>query len=138
MSTPERNLQLASHFQVQATLEKYIEGLRTGNVELLKSIFDPHARLHGYLMGNFVNGPLDMFLADVASRPPPVESGEPFRASIVSIHVIGRIATATVVEESYFGLNFMDQFQLLETDRGWIIVDKLFHHEPPAANRRPS
>lgn len=138
MSSPEANLQLASHFQVRATLEKYIEGLRTGDVALLKSIFDPHARLHGYLMGNFVNGPLDMFLADVASRPPPVESGEPFRASIVAIHVIGRIATATVVEESYFGLNFLDQFQLLETERGWIIVDKLFHHEQPAAGRRPS
>ncbi len=38
---------------------------------------------------------------------------------------------ATVIEQSYFGLNFMDHFHLLKSPKGWVIVDKIFYHEPP-------
>lgn len=122
---------LPAYFEVQAILEQYIEGIRTGNVQLLRGVFDPDARLHGYLMGTLVDGPVELFLNDVAARPPPVKSGEPFRAAIVDIHVDRRVARGTVVEESYFGLDFVDHFHLLETARGWRIVDKTFSHEPP-------
>lgn len=131
MTTSADALQLPAYFEVEATLKKYIEGIRTGDVELLRSIFDKDARLHGYIMGNFVNGPLDVFLKDVAEKPAPVKSGEPFRATITAIHVHENIARGTVVEQSYFGLNFMDHFHLLRTDKGWVIVDKIFYHEPP-------
>lgn len=132
MTTLTDSLQLSAYFEVQAALNKYIEGIRTGDVALLRSVFDENARLHGTIMGNEVNGPLDVFLKDVAENPPPVKSGEPFRAAIVDIHVNGNTARGTVIEQSYFGLNFMDHFHLLKTARGWVIVDKLFYHEPPA------
>lgn len=69
MTTPAGDLQLPAYFEVQATLNKSIEGVRT--------------------------------------------------------------ARGTVIEQCYFGLNFKDHFRLLKTDQGWVIVDKLFHHEPP-------
>ena len=131
MTSSAENLQLPAYFEVEAILNKYIEGIRTGDVALLKRIFDKDARLHGYIMGNFVNGPLDVFLKDVAEKPAPVKSGEPFRASIVDIHVNENVARATVIEQSYFGLNFMDHFHLLKSAQGWVIVDKIFYHEPP-------
>lgn len=131
MTVPADNLQLPAHFEVEATVRRYIEGIRTGDVQMLKEVFDPDARLHGEIMGHRVHGPLDVFLKDVAEKPAPAKSGEPFRAAIVDLHVNGRVARATVIEESYFGLNFMDHFHLLMTDRGWVIVDKIFHHEPP-------
>lgn len=131
MTTSADDLQLPAYFEVQAVLNKYIEGIRTGDVGLLKSIFDENARLHGYIMGNFVNGTLDVFLKDVAEKPAPVKSGEPFRATIVEMHVDETVARGTVIEQSYFGLNFRDHFHLLKTDRGWVIVDKIFYHEPP-------
>lgn len=133
MTTQAPSLQLPVHFEVKAVLEKYLEGIRTGDVALLREIFDENARLHGTIMGNEVNGPLDMFLQDVAKNPPPVKSGEPFRGAIVDLEVSGNIARGTVIEESYFGLNFRDHFHLLRTARGWVIVDKLFFHEPPQA-----
>ena len=133
MTTLANDLQLPAQFEVEAVLKKYIEGIRTGDVALLKSVFDKDARLHGYIMGNYVNGPLDMFLNDVAKNPAPVKSGEPFRATIVSLQVNNNIARGTVIEESYFGLNFTDHFHLLKNDKGqWVIVDKIFYHEPPA------
>lgn len=131
MTGPTVDLQLPAHFEVKAALERYIEGIRTGDVALLQSVFDANARLHGYIMGQFVNGPLDVFLKDVTEKPAPVKSGEPFRATIVDIRVDGNVACGTVIEESYFGLNFVDHFHLLKTARGWAIVDKIFHHEPP-------
>ncbi|MBS0399148.1 MAG: nuclear transport factor 2 family protein [Proteobacteria bacterium] len=131
MTVPADNLQLPAHFEVETAVRKYIEGIRTGNVQLLKEVFDPDARLHGVIMGHFVHGPLDAFLKDVAEKPAPAKSGEPFRAAIVDLHVNGSVARATVIEESYFGLNFMDHFHLLKTERGWVIVDKIFFHEPP-------
>lgn len=131
MTSSADDLRLPAYFEVEAVLNRYIEGIRTGNVELLKSIFDEDARLHGCIMGNFVNGSLDVFLRDVAEKPAPVKSGEPFRAAIVAVHVNGNVARATVIEQSYFGLNFMDHFHLLKTARGWLVVDKIFYHEPP-------
>lgn len=131
MVSAAENLQLSQYFEVEATLKKYIEGIRTGDVALLKSVFDENAGLHGYIMGNLVNGSLDMFLKDVAEKPAPSKSGEPFRATVVEIHVNRNVARGTVIEESYFGLNFMDHFHLLKTDKGWVIVDKIFYHEPP-------
>lgn len=131
MTRSSVDLQLPAHFEVLATLERYIEGIRKGDVALLQSVFDEHARLHGCIMGHFVNGPLDLFLKDVAEKPAPVRSGEPFRATIVDIRVDGHVARGSVIEESYFGLNFVDHFHLLRTERGWVIVDKIFHHEPP-------
>ncbi|MCC7461021.1 MAG: nuclear transport factor 2 family protein [Gammaproteobacteria bacterium] len=131
MTTSAGTLQLPAYFEAQEALNKYIEGIRTGNVELLRSVFDANARLHGSIMGTLVNGPLDVFLKDVSERPPPAKSGEPFRAAIVELHVNGNVARGTVIEQGYFGLNFMDYFHLLKTERGWVIVDKTFYHEPP-------
>lgn len=131
MTTLAESLHLPDYFDVQAALNKYIEGIRTGDVALLRSVFDENARLHGSIMGNEVNGPLDMFLNDVAKNPPPAKSGEPFRAAIVNIHVNGNVAHGTIIEQSYFGLNFMDHFHLFKGARGWVIVDKIFFHEPP-------
>lgn len=124
-------LQLPAIFQVEAVLKQYIEGIRTGDVEMLRRIFDKNARLHGYIMGNEVNGTMDLFLKGVAERPSPAKSGEPFRATITGIEVTDTIARGTVVEESYFGMNFVDHFHLLKTAQGWVIVDKLFFHEAP-------
>jgi hypothetical protein len=124
------SLDLPAYFEVQATVNKYIEGIRTGDLTLLRSAFDPGARLHGTIMGKVVNGPIEVFFNDVAKNPPPVKSGEPFRAAIIDIHVNGDVARASVIEQSYFGLNFMDHFHLQKTDKGWLIVSKIFHHEP--------
>lgn len=133
MTTPADDLQLPAYFEVQATLNKYIEGVRTGDLQLLRSAFAANAGLHGYIMGHCVNGSLDVFFNDVATKPSPMKSGEPFRAAIVSIEVNGSIARGTVIEQCYFGLNFKDHFHLLKTDQGWVIVDKIFFHEPPQA-----
>jgi hypothetical protein len=131
MTTSTDNLQLPAYFEVQATVNKYIEGIRTGDLALLKSAFDPKAQLHGTIMGNVINGSIDGFFDDVAKHPAPVKSGEPFRAAIVDIHVNGDVARATVIEQSYFGMNFMDHFHLQNTGKGWVIVSKIFYHEPP-------
>lgn len=131
MTPSTGHLHLPAYFAVHEIVSKYIEGIHTGDVQLLKSIFDDNARVHGHIMGNFINGPIDVFLDTVAASPSPASSGEPFRATIIGIHVNGSVAHATVAEESYCGLNFMDHFHLLQTDAGWVIVDKIFCHEPP-------
>lgn len=130
MTSTAENLQIPAYFEVQSVVNKYIEGIRTGDVQLLRNVFDKDARLHGYIMGKFVNGPIDIFLSDVAKNTPPAKSGEPFRATIVSIEVNVDVARATVVEESYFGMNFKDHFHLIKNGQGWVIVDKIFYHEP--------
>lgn len=130
MTSTAENLQVPAYFEVQSVLNKYIEGIRTGDMQLLRNVFAKDARLHGYIKGNFVNGPIDIFLNDVAKNTPPAKSGEPFRATIVSIEVNVDIARATVVEESYFGMNFKDHFHLIRSGQGWAIVDKIFYHEP--------
>lgn len=65
----------------------------------------------------------------------PADTGN-YQSRILSITHVGDVATATVVEEGYWGtVSFLDLFSLCRIDNTWKIVNKTFTHlggEPPA------
>jgi len=110
---------------VRQVIEQYIEGSK-GNPEILRAAFHPDARMTGHFDGQLMLGTPEPFFDMVKSAVTP-ESAAVYKAEIRSIEVIGRAATATLVETGFLGSDFTDFFQLIRDDVGWRIISKTFH-----------
>src|SRR5688572_1539957 len=114
---------------IREAINNYIEGMRTGNVEVLRQGFHQQAILCGYLGDEMIAAPIEALYDWVTANPAPAESGEVFDCSILAIEVTGRVATATVRETSPEG-SVIDYFHLLKDNGRWRIVSKLRDAEP--------
>src|SRR4030095_16039595 len=113
---------------IRETINYYIEGMRTGNVEVLRQGFHQQAILCGYLGDEMIAAPIAGLYDWVDSNPAPATTGEVFDCSILSIEITGRVAAATVRESSHEG-NVIDYFHLLKVGDRWWIVSKLWDAE---------
>lgn len=122
----ENEVQLA----VRAVIQSYVDACSRGDVLALRALFHPDAAMSGYLVDSLVTGSPESFFDAVAANPPPADSGLRYEAVIEGVNVSGRTATAVLREQGYLGLNFVNQFQLLDIDGQWHIVAKLFESSP--------
>jgi hypothetical protein len=113
---------------IREAINYYIEGMRTGSVEILKKGFHQRAILCGYLGDEMIAAPIEGLYEWVQSNPAPAETGEVFDCLILAIEVTGRVATATVRETSHEGA-VIDYFHLLKDRDRWWIVSKLWDVE---------
>lgn len=113
---------------IRVAINYYIEGMRTGSVEILKKGFHQRAILCGYLGDEMIAAPIEGLYEWVQSNPAPAETGEVFDCLILAIEVTGRVATATVRETSHEGA-VIDYFHLLKDRDRWWIVSKLWDVE---------
>jgi hypothetical protein len=125
---------------ISKTCHAYIEGVKTGNIDLVKSAFHPNAIMSGLMNGNIVAaGPPTPFFSDVEHGPAQNSLSHGYAARILSVETNGDIATATIAEDnisvgqpdgSRLLLDIVDKFHLLKMDGEWKIVSKLFFHDP--------
>ncbi len=120
----ERNTELQS---IKATIDLYVEGLRTGNIELLKKAFHPKAMMYGASPKAVTIVEIDGLYGYVSSNEPPSKTGEPHQCFISSISYDGSAASAEVVEESAYGNDYTNYFTLLKIDGTWVIVSKTYN-----------
>jgi hypothetical protein len=112
--------------QVHNVVQAYVDACRTGDVTVLRTLFHPNAVMSGYLAGNRLVGSPDPFFEAVASAPSPASGGADYRSEISEVVVTGKLATATLREQGFLGMDFTNYFQLLEIDGEWKLVAKLF------------
>lgn len=112
---------------VRQVIERYVEGSK-GDVETLRAVFHPEARMTGYFGGTLMLGTPEPFFDAVKSAATP-ESTAGYKAEIRSIDVVGQAATATLVETGFLGSDYTDFFQLIQEDGSWRIISKTFHQE---------
>ena len=110
---------------IRSVLDRYVEGSR-GDVDLLRSIFHPEARMNGYYAGHLGIGSPEPFFAEVAKMEPSAPSGN-YHAEIESIEVMGDVASARLVETGFLGSDFVDFFQLIRIEGEWKIISKTYH-----------
>lgn len=113
---------------VRAVIEQYCEGARVGDLDRVRATFHPDARMSGYLQGQSLVGTPEPFYDAIRNAPAPAKSGEPYRYEIVRVEVAGPIASVTLVEGPYLGMQFTEYFHLLQLDGRWCIVSKTFMH----------
>jgi 4-oxalocrotonate tautomerase len=115
---------------IRKTVETYVEGMRTGNVELLRQVFHPKAMMYGAGREHVLILEIESFYVFLSSTDPPSKTGEPLQCFISCIHYDGHAAFVEMIEEASFGRDYTDYFQLLKIDGMWRIVSKSYNAVP--------
>ena len=111
------------------TINQYIEATRIGNVETMRSLFSPAAVMSGFYEGEFYIGSPDYFFDEIKDNPSPSSTGAEYIGEITSSEIIGNIASVTLREKGYLGLDFTNLFHLACIDGAWLIVSKAYVDE---------
>ncbi|MEN2401117.1 nuclear transport factor 2 family protein [Flavobacterium sp. MC2016-06] len=109
---------------ITTLLMNYFNGIYTGDVTLLKSVFHPQALVAGDINGMPYFKTLDQYLDGVKNRKSPQELGEEFKMKIISLEIINNTAIAKT-QVPILGFNYYDQLSLVIVDTKWVIVNKL-------------
>lgn len=120
----ERNFELQS---IRDALNLYVEGLHTGNIDMLRKAFHPKAMMYGASAGNITIVEIEGLYSFVASQQPLSASGEQHQCCISSIQYAGNAASVEMIEESAYGNDYTNYFQLLKIDGQWVIVSKSYN-----------
>lgn len=114
---------LETYEAIAGVMGKYVEGARTGEVDVLKPAFHENATIHGYVGPDLFGGPIQMFYDWHQENGPAAD----VQSRITSIDVAGSIATVRIELDNWTGHRFTDQFTLLCIDGEWKIISKVFH-----------
>jgi hypothetical protein len=121
--TPEQETEsFAIPQAIAETLQRYVDGARSGDVALLRSAFTSGARVSGSYSGKPVSWTLQEFCDAVAKggAAPGLE------ARVVSIDHTGGGATARLEAQNWRGTRYTDFFVLVRRAEGWRIDSKVF------------
>jgi len=66
----------------------------------------------------------------VSANNPPSKTGEPHQCFITSIQHAGNAASVEMIEESAYGSDYTNYFQLLKIEGRWVIVSKAYNTSP--------
>lgn len=110
--------------QIRETINRYAEGMRTADVEILKHAFDRQAILCGYLGDEMITAPIEGLYDWVNSNSAP----ETYSCAILDIEITNRVAAAKIRETDSHG-TVIDYFHLLKVSDKWWIVSKLWDAE---------
>jgi hypothetical protein len=116
---------MSDEHDARAVIEEYVAACSVRSVERLKAIFHPDALMSGYLMDQSLVGTPQPFY-DALAHAPADPPGRRYDAEITQVDVAGRIASVTLRERGFLGLDFIDYFHLVNVDGRWKIVSKTF------------
>ena len=109
---------------VVATVTKYVEGLRVGNVAGLGEAFHQDAVMYGFTNGELLGGPIKNLYDFVATNgtAPDIQT---------RIDVLAITPTTAVVrvdmEKDAIGADYTDFHTLIKLDGAWRIIAKTYH-----------
>ncbi|KIC49860.1 nuclear transport factor 2 family protein [Tateyamaria sp. ANG-S1] len=109
----------------RAVVEAYIEGTRTRDIDLLRTVFHDGAVMTGWLGPDLLHGGPEPFYGALEAN----EVGDDYSGEITGLKVDDKIATASITERNLLGMSFENHFQIIQLDDGtWRISAKLFRH----------
>lgn len=124
------NAQIDDLNAIRNTVDKYGEGITTGDIALLRSAFHSKAMMYGCDGDNVTVVEIEGLYDYVSAQEPPIKSGEPHRCFITSIDVAGNAASVKVAQEHCYGVHYTNYFQLLKIRGRWIIMSKSYNAVP--------
>lgn len=120
----ERNNELQA---ITDTINLYIDGLHTGNIETLRQAFHPKAMMYGISSKSVTIVEIEGLYGFVSANNPPSKTGEAHQCFITCIQHAGNAASVEMIEESAYGSDYTNFFQLLKIDGKWLIVSKAYN-----------
>jgi len=119
---------------IKKVIDLYIDGVHTGNTDMLRKAFHPKAMMYGTSSNNVTIVEIEGLYNFIQANPPLSESGETHECFITGIRYDGYAAFVEMVEEAAFGFNYTNYFQLLKIDNEWMIVSKSYNATPCKAS----
>lgn len=120
---------MSQHAAVLAAVDAYCRGVYHGDVELLRTVFDPRAQLFAQVRGEAYFRPLEEYLGIVASRQSPAALGQAFLMQPIGVEVTHDIAFAKVACPM-FDYHYIDYLSFVRQNGDWKIVNKTFTDLP--------
>ncbi|MCH9639827.1 MAG: nuclear transport factor 2 family protein [Betaproteobacteria bacterium] len=107
--------------QVRGIVDQYCEGLYSGDVEKLRSIFHDDVVLKAPGKRRDMN----TWLHEVANRPVPKLIGHRYEYTVLSLDIINDQAMVKLLCPLLDSV-FVDFLGLLKEDKKWLIVSKMY------------
>lgn len=123
----EKNTELQA---IRDTINLYIDGLHSGNVDMLKKAFHQKAMMYGANANVITIVEIEGLYEFIAANNPPLKTGEPHQCFVTSVHYDGNAGSVEMIEESAYGNNYTNYFQLLKIDGNWVIMSKTYNTRP--------
>ena len=114
---------VADYDLITRTIQHYIDGARSGRGDDMKPAFHPGATVFGYVGDELFAGPIEQLFVWNDQNGPATDLGP----QIVSIDLIGTVATVRLELGNWTGHRFTDLFTLLKVDGQWKVINKVFH-----------
>ena len=129
MHHPTTEKYLSEYEAIGQVIQHYIDSSRAGKSELMRSAFHENATMVGNLPDGLLFQPIQ-FLYDWIDENGPAPDIEP---NLASIEILDTIATVRLEVKQWSGklagsgVHMSDLFNLVRTDKGWKISQKMFH-----------
>ena len=117
---------LREYDAIAGTVQKYIDGGRSGRGEDMKAAFHPDATIFGYVGTDLFAGPIQQLFDWNDQNGPATE----LQARIASIDIAGTVATVRLELDNWTGHRFTDMFTVLKVEGEWKIMNKVFYLHP--------
>ena len=111
--------------QIRTVVQAYFDGVYTGNVVLLATIFDEGAQVYGEVDGQPYHKTIAVYLDGVAHRASPKDRGDPYLMKVVNVDICGGIANVKL-HSPMLGFNYHLYLSLVRNNEQWKIVNKTF------------
>ncbi len=113
---------------VRAAIQRYVVACQAADHLAVRAALHPKWTMSGVDVETTDAGAtLEDFVSWVAEHSPP----DGYRTTITHLDIAGDAASATLVEESYYGVDYVIFFTLVRYDREWAIVTKTYSQVPP-------
>jgi hypothetical protein len=124
------NSRNAEFSAITEVINKYAEGCHNGDIALLREAFHPNAMMYGSSGEQTIVAPIEGLYSFIEASEPPVKTGEPHQCFISSIQYEGGAANVEMIQESGYGHDYTNYFQLVKVEGNWLIVSKTYNAIP--------
>ena len=111
---------------IAATIQRYVDGGKSGRSVDMKEAFHPDATIFGYIGPDLFAGPIQKLFDWNDENGPATE----LQSRIAGIDIEDTIATVRLELDNWTGHRFTDMFTLLKTEGEWKIISKVFFLHP--------
>jgi len=129
MSRPSSGL--SEREAIIRTVQRYIDGGKSGRGDDMKPAFHKDATIFGYIGNELFGGPIKLLFDWNDQNGPATE----LKAEIASIDIIETIANVRLELDNWTGHRFTDLFTLLKIDGEWKIMNKVFYLHADTSTR---
>ena len=115
---------ISEYDKLEALGKKYLEGLKTANVKMLKEAFHEKACIYGKLNENDKNSDPIQSLFNAVEHAG--KCGDDFAGRVDVLSLDKDIAVLKIMEENWHGYNFTDYFTCWKENNEWRIITKAY------------